>query len=82
MDLGLTGKVVWVGGGSRGLGYAVAEAVAAEGAKVSIMARDPAAVQVWRRTSKLARCGLNSQKPGSIDRLPPRSLPQIKSGLF
>lgn len=45
MDLGLTGKVVLVGGASRGLGYAVAEAVAAEGAKVSIMARDSAAVR-------------------------------------
>ncbi len=45
MDLGLTGKVVLVGGASRGLGYAVAQAVAAEGAKVSIMARDLAAVR-------------------------------------
>lgn len=45
MDLGLTGKVVLIGGGSRGLGYAVAEAVAMEGAKVSIMARDRYAVQ-------------------------------------
>ncbi|MEE8361886.1 MAG: SDR family oxidoreductase [Gemmatimonadales bacterium] len=45
MDLGLTGKVVLVGGASRGLGYAVAQAVAAEGAKVSIMARDSAAVR-------------------------------------
>jgi len=45
MDLGLKGKVVLVGGGSRGLGYAVAEAVAMEGAHVSIMARDSAAIQ-------------------------------------
>ena len=45
MDLGLKGKVVLVGGASRGLGYAVAEAVAAEGAKVSIMARDSDAIQ-------------------------------------
>lgn len=44
MDLGLAGKVVLVGGGSRGLGYAVAHVLASEGARVSIMARDAAAV--------------------------------------
>jgi len=44
MDLGLDGKVFLVGGGSRGLGYAVAEALAGEGARVSIMARDQASV--------------------------------------
>ena len=36
MDLGLKGKVAMVGGASRGLGYAVAEALAREGATVSI----------------------------------------------
>jgi 3-oxoacyl-[acyl-carrier protein] reductase len=36
MDLGLKGKVAMVGGASRGLGYAVAEALAREGAIVSI----------------------------------------------
>ena len=36
MDLGLTGKVAMVAGASRGLGYAVAEALAREGAIVSI----------------------------------------------
>lgn len=36
MDLGLTGKVAMVGGASRGLGYAVAEALAREGAILSI----------------------------------------------
>jgi 3-oxoacyl-[acyl-carrier protein] reductase len=36
MDLGLKGKVAMVAGASRGLGYAVAEALAAEGAIVSI----------------------------------------------
>jgi 3-oxoacyl-[acyl-carrier protein] reductase len=36
MDLGLKGKVAMVGGASRGLGYAVAEALAREGALVSI----------------------------------------------
>ncbi len=44
MDLGLTGKVAMVAGASRGLGYAVARALAAEGAEVSIGSRDAAAI--------------------------------------
>lgn len=39
MDLGLQGHVAIVTGGSRGLGYAAAEALAAEGAQVVICAR-------------------------------------------
>jgi len=45
MDLGLTGKVAMVAGASRGLGFAVARALADEGAAVSISSRDPAAIQ-------------------------------------
>jgi 3-oxoacyl-[acyl-carrier protein] reductase len=44
MDLGLTGKVAMVAGASRGLGYAVARALAAEGALVSIGSRDESAI--------------------------------------
>ena len=40
MDLGLTNKVAMVGGASKGLGFAVARALAAEGAHVVIAARD------------------------------------------
>jgi 3-oxoacyl-[acyl-carrier protein] reductase len=36
MDLGLKGKVAMIGGASKGLGYAVARALAGEGAHVSI----------------------------------------------
>lgn len=43
MDLGLKGKVAMVAGASRGLGYAVAKALAEEGARVSIASRDEAA---------------------------------------
>ena len=39
MDLGLTGKVAIITGGSRGLGLAAAKALAAEGAHVVICAR-------------------------------------------
>ena len=57
MELGLGGKVAMVGGGSRGLGYAVARALAAEGASVSIASRnrdavDRAAATIERETGK------------------------------
>jgi 3-oxoacyl-[acyl-carrier protein] reductase len=39
MDLGLTGRRYLVGGGSRGLGAAVARALAGEGARVAVTAR-------------------------------------------
>lgn len=39
MDLGLAGKAVIVTGGSRGIGFAIAEACATEGASVSICGR-------------------------------------------
>ena len=41
MDLGLTGKVVLVTGGSKGIGLACARTFIAEGAKVVICSRDP-----------------------------------------
>ncbi len=40
MELGLKGKVAMVAGASRGLGYAVARGLAAEGVKVSMSSRD------------------------------------------
>lgn len=49
MDLGLAGKVAMVAGASRGLGYAVARALAGEGAGVSILSRDAAAGQAAAR---------------------------------
>lgn len=42
MDLGLTGKVFILSGASRGLGFATAQCLAADGAKVVISARDGA----------------------------------------
>jgi 3-oxoacyl-[acyl-carrier protein] reductase len=45
MDLGLSGKTAMVAGASRGLGYAVARALAAEGVNVSIGSRDEARIR-------------------------------------
>lgn len=45
MDLGLKNKVAMVAGASRGLGFAVAKALADEGARVSIASRDEAAIR-------------------------------------
>ncbi len=44
MDLGLNGKVAMVGGASKGLGFAVARALAREGAQVCLASRDSQAV--------------------------------------
>jgi 3-oxoacyl-[acyl-carrier protein] reductase len=41
MDLGLTGRTALVTGGSRGIGYAVARLLRAEGAHVALLARTP-----------------------------------------
>jgi 3-oxoacyl-[acyl-carrier protein] reductase len=42
MDLGLQGKRALITGGSRGIGFAVARALAAENVAVGLIARDPA----------------------------------------
>jgi 3-oxoacyl-[acyl-carrier protein] reductase len=44
MDLGLKGKVAMVAGASRGLGYAVAEALAREGALVSLSSSNQSSI--------------------------------------
>lgn len=45
MDLGLRGKTAMVAAASRGLGFAVARQLALEGANLSIISRDPAAIE-------------------------------------
>jgi NAD(P)-dependent dehydrogenase (short-subunit alcohol dehydrogenase family) len=45
MDLGLTGRNVLMTGGPKGIGRAIADMFAAEGANVAICARDKAEVE-------------------------------------
>ena len=44
MDLGFAGSTAVVTGGSKGMGLAIAETLAAEGASVAVMARNRAAL--------------------------------------
>jgi 3-oxoacyl-[acyl-carrier protein] reductase len=53
MDLGLKNKIAMVGGASKGLGCAVARALAAEGAAVSMASRDGDAIR--RAAESVAR---------------------------
>ncbi len=55
MDLGLTGKVAVVTGGSDGIGLAAAAAMAKEGARVAICARTPARLEAAAAEIR-ARC--------------------------
>jgi len=45
MNLGISGKVAFVMGGSRGIGHAIAQELASAGCRVAIVARDEAAVR-------------------------------------
>ena len=51
MDLGLAGATAVVTGGSKGMGLAIATTLAAEGAKVAVMARGAGALEEAERYS-------------------------------
>jgi NAD(P)-dependent dehydrogenase (short-subunit alcohol dehydrogenase family) len=61
MELGLQGKVVVVTGGSKGIGYACAEAFAAEGARIVLVSRTQANLD-----SAVARLPKTAQPPATI----------------
>ena len=73
MDLGLTGKVALVTGGSRGIGRAIAASLLAEGVRVAICARDSkaldAAAKVLAKSGDLLAESADISKVGEIERI-------------
>ena len=73
MDLNLTNKIAMVGGASKGLGYAVARALAGEGARVSIAARGADDVRRARDTiaretgAEVTSCAADLATRGAIE---------------
>lgn len=73
MDLGLTGRVALVTGGSRGLGYATARSLRAEGAEVVICGRDEKACRTAAAElgadAEVADVAVESDTAALIDRI-------------
>lgn len=65
MDVGLTGKVAMVAGASKGLGFATAKALAAEGAIVGIASRDAKAIE--RAAADIERDTGGTVMPSAVD---------------
>jgi 3-oxoacyl-[acyl-carrier protein] reductase len=68
VELGLEGKRLLVGGGSRGLGRAIAEELLREGAHVVVLSRSPeaAAAELGERATPLAG---DLSDPGDVERI-------------
>lgn len=72
MDLGLAGSTAVVTGGSKGMGLAVAETLAAEGARVAVMARSQGALDV--AVASLREAGAPDAVGISVDMADPVSI--------
>ena len=73
MELGLRGTRALITGGSRGLGFAVAETLAAEGSAVGLVARDPggladAAQRLGKHGVPVATAAADVADPAMLDR--------------
>ncbi len=87
MDLGLSGRVYVVTGGSRGLGLATARVLVAEGAKVVVVARSAPAVEAAVDLLGPSAVGLaadlaDEQTPASAVELATARFGQVDGGLI
>ncbi|CAN5801970.1 SDR family oxidoreductase [soil metagenome] len=74
MDLGLTGKVALVAGSSRGLGRAIAEELAAEGASLVLCARREDSLQeahraIEERGGRVVAVAADLAEPAQVERV-------------
>lgn len=74
MDLGLGGKRILVGGASRGLGAAIAESVAAEGARVAVAARESDDLAAVAGRIDAARVAVDLAAPGGAEEAAARAI--------
>lgn len=74
MDLGLGGKRILVGGASRGLGAAIAESVAAEGARVAVAARESDDLAAVAGRIDAARVAVDLAAPGGAEEAAARGI--------
>lgn len=72
MDLGLAGAAALVTGGSKGMGLAIAECIASEGASVAIMARGQSALHA--AVARLRAAGAPEALGISVDMSDPASI--------
>jgi 3-oxoacyl-[acyl-carrier protein] reductase len=72
VDLGLAGATALVTGGSKGMGLAIAECIAAEGASVAIMARGQSGLE--NAVSRLRSAGARDAFGISVDMSDPTSI--------
>jgi NAD(P)-dependent dehydrogenase (short-subunit alcohol dehydrogenase family) len=80
----LLGKVAVVTGGSRGIGYAIASALAAEGCSVVITGRDPStlAQSAARITSSLPKATSSTKRPQIVAEVCDVRDPESAASLF
>jgi 3-oxoacyl-[acyl-carrier protein] reductase len=69
VDLGIAGRVALVTGASRGLGAAVATALADEGARVAISSHDAASIEAAASGIPADPFTFDSNEPGAVDDL-------------
>lgn len=77
MDLGLDGKRILVGGASRGLGAAIAEAVAAEGARVVVAARESADLATVAGRIGATSIAVDLAAPGGAEAAAARAIEEL-----